>query len=249
MKIIIVPTLEDVGPVAAEEIWRALRSDPVPVLGVATGSTPLPVYDALAGDLGAEPSSLTVFGLDEYIGLPATHPESYHAFVHAHVTVPLGLDPLRVHLPDGMASDPDHEAVRYEEAIREAGGISIQILGIGTNGHIGFNEPLSSLASRTRAIQLASQTRRDNARFFSRLEEVPQRAITQGIGTIVESRRLLLLATGLEKALALSRAIEGPIAANCPASAIQLHPDVTVIADAAAASQLSHSQLHDAALI
>ena len=238
MRIIVVSSAEDIGGQGASEVEAALASTPSPILGVATGSTPLPVYEALARRRSISAEEVTAFGLDEYVGFSPNHPQSYHAFIAEHVTAPFGLDPCRVHLPDGTADDPAAEAARYERAIHEAGGATIQILGIGSNGHIGFNEPPSPLASRTRVVSLASQTRRDNARFFDDVKDVPTEAITQGIGTILTSRRLLLLAIGIEKADALVHALEGPVTPSCPASAVQLHADVVVIADSAAASRL-----------
>ncbi|MBK0419491.1 glucosamine-6-phosphate deaminase [Leucobacter sp. CSA1] len=211
------------------------------VLGVATGSSPLGTYAELARRVRAgeiDTAGVSAFALDEYLGLDPTHPESYHSVIRRSVTEPLGLDPRRVHVPDGAAADIRAACLDYERRIREAGGIDLQLLGIGANGHIGFNEPTSSFASRTRLKTLAPRTRIDNARFFGSLDEVPLHCVTQGLGTILEARQLLLVAHGEAKADAVARMVEGPLAAVCPASALQLHPDATVVIDRAASSLL-----------
>lgn len=176
--------------------------------------------------------------LDEYVGLPAGHPESYRSVVLREVVEPLGLAEESFMGPDGTAEDIVEACAAYERTLAEAGGVDLQLLGIGTDGHIGFNEPCSSLASRTRIKTLTEQTRKDNARFFDRPEDVPHHVITQGIGTILEARHLVLLATGEAKAEAVALAVEGPLAAVVPASALQMHPHATVVVDEAAASKL-----------
>lgn len=247
MQIVIVKTAEDVARFAADRIVRTVQEadtvggDRGAVLGVATGSSPLGTYRELAARVAAgelDPSRITAFALDEYVGLDPSHPESYHSVIARTVTRPLGLDPARVHVPDGSAADTAAACARYEEQIRASGGIDLQILGIGTNGHIGFNEPTSSLASRTRLKTLAEKTRTDNARFFDSPDQVPIHCITQGLATILESRQALLVAQGSEKAPAIAAAVEGPVSAVCPASVLQLHPHVTVVVDEAAASHL-----------
>ncbi|QZY53087.1 glucosamine-6-phosphate deaminase [Leucobacter tenebrionis] len=254
MEIVVVPDAEAVAEYAAERIARAIRSrsaDPYrsgAVIGVATGSSPLGAYAALAarvreGEL--DTSGVTAFALDEYVGLDPSHPESYHSVIRRTVTEPLGLDPARVHVPDGTADDLDAACAEYERRIREAGGIDLQLLGIGANGHIGFNEPTSSFASRTRIKTLAPQTRADNARFFDSPEQVPVHCVTQGLGTILEARQLLLVAQGEAKAAAVARMVEGPLASVCPASALQLHRDATVVIDRAAASELRLSDYYE----
>ncbi|QNP70300.1 glucosamine-6-phosphate deaminase [Streptomyces roseirectus] len=242
MEVVIVPDAAAGGELVAEAIVRLLNRKPDALLGVATGSTPLPVYQALtarvrAGD--ADVSRVRIAQLDEYVGLPADHPESYRSVLHREVLTPLGI-PLSAFLgPDGTASDVPAACAAYDRALTESGGVDLQILGIGTDGHIGFNEPCSSLASRTRIKTLTEQTRVDNARFFDGdITQVPHHVITQGIGTILEARHLVLLATGEGKADAVASTVEGPISAFCPASALQLHPHTTIITDEAAASKL-----------
>ena len=236
-EVIVVPTEAAAGELVADAIETLVQRRPDAVLGVATGSTPLPVYRALASR--ALPlRRVRAFALDEYVGLPQGHPESYAAVVRREVTDPLGLDPALVRVPgDGGSLATAGED--YEAAIAAAGGVDLQLLGIGTDGHIGFNEPGSSLASRTRIKTLTEQTRRDNARFFSSLDDVPRHCITQGLGTIREARHLVLLAFGAAKAAAVAGAVEGPVTASLPGSAIQLHPHVTVILDEAAAARLA----------
>lgn len=241
MEIVIVPDAATGGELIARAIAELLTDKPDALLGVATGSTPLPVYRALksrveAGTLDA--SRARICQLDEYVGLPEGHPESYRAVVLREVVEPLGLTEASFLGPDGAAADIAAACAAYDRALAEAGGVDLQLLGIGTDGHIGFNEPCSSLASRTRIKTLTHQTREDNARFFDNPDEVPHHVITQGIGTILEARHLVLLATGEAKAEAVALAVEGPVAAVVPASALQLHPHATVVVDEAAASRL-----------
>ncbi|MGO3648389.1 glucosamine-6-phosphate deaminase, partial [Agrococcus casei] len=178
------------------------------------------------------------FALDEYVGLPAGHPEGYASVVAREVVQPLGLNPQLVRVPNGEANEGEASCADYEAAIREAGGVDLQLLGIGSTGHIGFNEPGSAFDSRTRVTELAESTRRDNARFFDSIDDVPTHAATQGIGTILEARQLVLLAFGESKAQAVARAVEGPVTEDVPASALQLHPHATIVIDEAAASLL-----------
>lgn len=238
-EVVIVESADAAGALVAAEIVRLIGENPRTVLGLATGSTPLPVYRALREKTaGVDLSGIRGFALDEYVGLAPDHPESYASVIGREVVEPLGLDPSLVHVPDG---DPVRIAVageEYERAIEGAGGVDLQILGIGTDGHLGFNEPGSSFASRTRVKTLTAQTRRDNARFFPSPDDVPRHCITQGLGTILRARHLVLLAFGGGKAAAVAGAVEGPLTASLPASAIQLHPHATVVVDEAAASQL-----------
>lgn len=219
------------GEVAASVISRALRCLAAPVLGVATGSSPLPIYAELGQDDGVDWGRATVFGLDEYVGLPPGHEQSYRHFVDVHVARPLGIPAERVHLPDVHAADLTLAAAAYEDEIRRAGGVDLQIVGIGRNGHLAFNEPGSPLDSRTRVVELTANTRAANARFFERAEDVPREAVTQGIGTILEARSILLIADGEAKREALYAALHGPVTPDNPASALQLHPSVTVVTD------------------
>lgn len=242
MEVVIVPDAQAGGELIAKAMARLLRQKPDAVLGVATGSTPLPVYHALAAKVrsgAADTSRARIAQLDEYVGLPADHPESYRSVLHREVLQPLGIGLDAFLGPDGCARDVPAACTAYEAALARAGGVDLQLLGIGTDGHIGFNEPCSSLASRTRIKTLTEQTRIDNARFFDGdIDQVPGHVITQGIGTILDARHLVLLATGEGKADAVAATVEGPVAAVCPASALQLHPHATVVADEAAASKL-----------
>jgi glucosamine-6-phosphate deaminase len=217
------------------------------VLGLATGSTPVRLYRELARmhrEDGLDFSGVTTFNLDEYAGLPGDHPQSYRAFMWEHLFQHINVPREQVHIPDGMAADVPAECARYEEAIRAAGGIDLQVLGIGTEGHIGFNEKSSSLASRTRIKTLTERTRTDNARFFGSADEVPMHVITMGVGTIMEARQVLLLAFGENKARAIADAVEGPITAMNPASMLQMHPVAKVLLDEAAATELHHREYY-----
>ncbi|MFI9586066.1 glucosamine-6-phosphate deaminase [Streptomyces sp. NPDC052236] len=241
MEVVIVPDSSAGGELIAEAVADLLRRKPDALLGVSTGSTPLPVYHALAAKARAsevDASRARVCQLDEYVGLPSGHPESYRSVVLREVLEPLGLTDASFMGPDGTAEDIAAACLAYDRALTEAGGVDLQLLGIGTDGHIGFNEPCSSLASRTRIKTLTRRTRQDNARFFNGIDEVPHHVITQGIGTILEARHLVLLATGEAKADAVALAVEGPLSALVPASALQLHPHATVVVDEAAASRL-----------
>ncbi|WP_328331294.1 glucosamine-6-phosphate deaminase [Streptomyces sp. NBC_00455] len=242
MEVVIVPDAKAGGEVIAEAIAGLLRRKPDALLGVATGSTPLPVYEALTAKVRAgavDAARARICQLDEYVGLPAGHPESYRSVVLREVVEPLGLTEASFMGPDGSAEDIPAACAAYDRALAEAGGVDLQLLGIGTDGHIGFNEPCSSLASRTRIKTLTEQTRVDNARFFDGdIDQVPHHVVTQGIGTILEARHVVLLATGEGKAEAVAQTVEGPVAAVVPASALQLHRHVTVVVDEAAASKL-----------
>ncbi len=244
-EVVIVPSAAAAGVLVADEIAALIRRRPDAVLGLATGSTPLPVYEALRPRLeGVDVSRVRGFALDEYVGIDPGHPESYRSVITREVVDPLGLNPELIRTPNGALETIEHAGDDYDRAIAEAGGIDLQILGIGTSGHIGFNEPGSSFASRTRIKTLIEQTRADNARFFDSIDEVPMHCITQGLGTILEARHLFLLAFGENKAAAVAGAVEGPITASLPGSAIQLHPHVTVVVDEAAASQLADADYY-----
>ncbi|WP_422935857.1 glucosamine-6-phosphate deaminase [Sinomonas sp. P47F7] len=246
MEIIVLPDANAVARTAADIIQARVERGPA-VLGLATGSTPLGTYRELIRrhrDEGLSFADAQAFTLDEYLGLPADHPESYRSVIRREFTDSVDFRVGAVHSIDGQADDPEAEAARYDAEIAAAGGVDVQLLGIGTDGHVGFNEPMSSLASRTRIKTLTEQTRRDNARFFPSLEDVPHHVLTQGLGTIREARHLLLIGLGEPKARAIAAAVEGPIAANCPASALQLHPHTTVLVDTAAASQLEHTEYY-----
>ena len=243
MEIIIQPTAEAATSVAARVIARLLQEKANAVIGLATGSTPLLLYRALI-DMKLDWSRVTTFNLDEYIGLPKEHPQSYYSFMWENLFRHVNVRPENVHIPDGLAQDVPGFCADYEARIRAVGGIDLQLLGIGSDGHIGFNEPSSSLASRTRIKTLTQRTRADNARFFASADEVPSHVITMGIGTIMEARTNLLLAFGAKKAQALAEAAEGPVTAMNPASALQLHPDTRVCLDEAAATQLKRADYY-----
>ena len=243
MEIIIQPTQQAATEVAARIIARLLHDKPNAVLGLATGSTPLSLYRTLIA-MNLDWSRVTTFNLDEYIGLPRDHPQSYHSFMWENLFRHLNISQENIHIPDGNAQDIPKFCREYEEQILAAGGIDLQLLGIGTDGHIGFNEPSSSLASRTRIKTLTQQTCRDNARFFGSEESVPHHVITMGIGTIMEARENLLLAFGTHKARAVAEAVEGPITSLNPASILQMHPVVKVILDEPAAADLKRSEYY-----
>lgn len=242
MRVIVVKTPEEVGREAAAIVAEGIRAKPHYVLGLATGSTPIPLYQELIRlhkDEGLDFSTVITFNLDEYIGLPPTHEQSYRCFMDTQLFNHVNISKKNTHVPDGMTDDLEAHCMAYEATIGDVGGIDCQVLGIGGNGHIGFNEPGSSLASRTRVVELTEKTVRDNSRFFDSVDEVPRRAVTMGIGTILDSQKLILLATGAKKAEAVAAALEGPVTAKVPASALQLHPDVTFVLTEDAASRLT----------
>jgi glucosamine-6-phosphate deaminase len=241
MEVVILTGMRQIASLAADAVETLLRRKPDAVLGLATGSSPLPVYDELARrheQAGLDFSRAYGFTLDEYVGLAPGHPESYREVIRRDFTSRVNIDPENVLGPDGNAADIPAACRAYEEAIRARGRVDLQFLGLGTDGHIGFNEPGSSLASRTRIKSLIEQTRRDNARFFRNLDEVPHHVVTQGLGTILDSRHAVLVATGAQKAQAVHDLVEGPVAAICPASVLQLHPHASILVDEAAASSL-----------
>ena len=238
MMIRVVPSAA-VGEVGADLIRSAIDDGDVNVLGVATGSSPLPLYRALGARPPRRASRLTLFALDEYVGIRRDHPESYHSVVEREISGPLGVPRERVFVPEGDADDLELACASYERAIAAAGGIDLQILGVGSNGHIAFNEPGSAADTRTRVLPLTEQTRVDNSRFFSGLDAVPTHCVTQGIGTILEARSIVLVARGLAKAEAVARSFGAPPDPSWPASYLQHHPDVTLILDEDAASLLT----------
>ena len=238
----ILPTSDAVAAHAAGRVIDGLASGRVTTLGLATGATMVQVYARLVAAYSAGAvsfRSVTTFNLDEYVGVEPTAPGSFRAFMRRCLFDRVDMAPARIHLPDGLARDSAIECVRYEQLIRQSGGIGLQLLGIGANGHIGFNEPGSAVTSRTREVGLTDGTRAANAAFFAAPAKVPQRALTMGIATILEAREILLLATGAHKADAVSAAVFGPMSTDCPASALRLHPRVRVICDAAAATHIA----------
>jgi glucosamine-6-phosphate deaminase len=242
MEVVIVRSAAELGVVVADAVEALVARKPHAVLGLATGSSPLPVYDELirrCADGRVSFARATAFLLDEYVGLPPGHPESYRSVIERLFTSRVDLGAGAVHGPDGAAADVTAACRAYEDAIAAAGGVDLQLLGVGGDGHIGFNEPGSSLGSRTRLKTLTSQTLADNARFFATQEEVPRHVLTQGVGTILDARHLVLVAAGASKAVPLARVVEGPVTAMVPGSALQLHPHVSVVADEAAAAGLA----------
>ncbi len=242
MEVVITRAYDQMSKAAAQIVVDVLNTKPNAVLGMATGSTPLGLYQELvrlhkAGHVDF--SRVTTFNLDEYVGLPANHPQSYHYFMHEHFFQHVNIPRHNINIPSGTTSNYPSFCKWYEERITECGGIDLQILGIGSDGHIAFNEPTSSLSSRTRLKTLSKQTIDDNARFFERREDVPVYAITMGVGTILDARRLVLVASGKAKAKAIAQAVEGPVTSMVTASALQLHREATVIVDDAAAAGLT----------
>jgi glucosamine-6-phosphate deaminase len=242
MEVVILQDTREIGGVAADVITALLDRKPDAVLGLATGSSPLAIYDELAARCDAGLVSFAHargFTLDEYVGLPADHPERYRNVIDTVFVSRVDFAPGAVQSPDGLAADIPSACAAYEQAIRDAGGVDVQILGIGTDGHIGFNEPGSSLASRTRIKTLTHQTRIDNARFFDGdIESVPTHCLTQGLATIMAAQHLILVATGRSKAEAVHHLVEGGVSALWPATILQHHPHVTVLLDDAAARRL-----------
>ena len=236
----VLPDYEAMSAAAADVVASKLREKPRAVFMVPTGTTPLGMYRGLVERHEREGLSFslaTFFNLDEYLGLPQDHPASYHVYMRENFYGLVDVDPGRIHVPDGAAPDPEAECRRYERAIRAAGGVDVCVLGIGRNGHIGFNEPGASFDSRTRVVRLAESTRRVNATDFEG-ERAPERAISVGMRTISDSREVLLLASGANKAGAVAAAVGGEVSEDVPASALRLHPNVTLLLDCDAASSL-----------
>ncbi|WP_029106661.1 glucosamine-6-phosphate deaminase [Mycobacterium sp. URHD0025] len=242
MEVVILADAASIGGVAADAIGALLGRKPDAVLGLATGSSPLAIYDELVARCTAGRISFRQargFTLDEYVGLPADHPERYRNVIDTVFVSRVDFAPDAVQGPDGLAADIPAACAAYEDAIRDAGGVDLQIVGIGTDGHIAFNEPGSSLASRTRIKTLTRQTRLDNARFFGDdLDAVPTHCLTQGLATIMAARHVILVALGRSKAEAVHRLVEGAVSAMWPATILQHHPHVTVLLDDSAAQRL-----------
>jgi glucosamine-6-phosphate deaminase len=247
MELIIKATVADTQREAAKILRRQIQRKPDSVLGLATGSTPIGVYAELVamhqrGEVDF--SRVATFNLDEYVGLAPEHPCSYREFMRQHLFSKVNIRPANIHFPDGLAKDVPAHCADYEAAIKRAGGIDLQLLGIGREGHIGFNEPSSSLASRTRIKTLTPQTLKDNAKGFGGPDKVPHHVITMGVGTIMDVRECLLLANGEAKAEVVAGMVEGPITADLPASILQMHPVCRVVVDEAAASKLKRSDYY-----
>ena len=247
MEVIILPDEGQVGQLAANYVAALIKRKPNAVLGLVAGSSPLCMYQKLIEKYQKKEvdfSQVVTFNLDEYVGLAPGHLRSYNSYMYKNFFNFININPHNIHIPDGMASDLEKYCAKYEEDIRRYGGIDMHILGLGRTGHIGFNEPSSSLASRTRLKTLTEVTRRDNARFFNSLDEVPRHVITMGIGTIMDARECMLLASGEKKAEAVSALVEGYITAMVPASALQFHPKVKVIIDEEAAVKLKNTEYY-----
>lgn len=240
MEVIVCESAEESADLVASAILEALEAKPDLVLGLATGSTPVGVYARLIASHkeGADFSKVRTFNLDEYIGLPSGHPQGYRTFMDKHLFDGLNIPDENIHFPPSDGPELLDRCFNYDELIEELGGIDIQILGIGSNGHIGFNEPTSSLASSTRIKTLTDKTLNDNSRFYGEGEYQPHLATTMGIGTILGATRIFLQAFGEKKAEAIQQSIEGPISSFWPGSALQLHPDTTFFLDAASAAKL-----------
>lgn len=248
MEIIIKENAEEMSQAAARVVAATLNAKPNAVLGLATGSTPLGLYRELVRmhqEEGLDFSQVTTFNLDEYVGLSQKHPQSYHYFMYENLFKHINIPKQNIHIPSGTTHNYAAFCQWYEDRIKQCGGIDLQILGIGTDGHIAFNEPGSSLGSRTRIKTLAKQTIEDNARFFASPEDVPIYAITMGVGTILEARKIILLASGEKKAQAVAAAVEGPVTSMITASALQLHRDCMFILDRAAASALKMLEYYE----
>ncbi|MEM2088488.1 MAG: glucosamine-6-phosphate deaminase [Thermoproteota archaeon] len=247
MRVIIAKDYDEMSRKAAKIIAEQIRRKSNSVLGLATGSTPLGTYKELIRmhrEEGLDFSKIVTFNLDEYYGLAPNHPQSYHYFMFENFFNHININPKNVHIPDGLAKDVKAFCEKYEAEIKKAGGIDLQILGIGRDGHIAFNEPGAPLMGRTTLIALAEETIRDNARFFKNADEVPRLAITMGCGTIMEARKIVLLANGEGKADAIAATVEGPVTSQITASILQMHPDTIVIVDEPAASKLKRKDYY-----
>lgn len=242
MEVLIFETYEDMSKYAARMIAERIKAKPNLVLGLATGSTPIGTYQELIRlhkEEGLDFSQVVTFNLDEYLGLPGDHEQSYRYFMDTNLFNHININKANTHVPDGTAEDPEAFCRQYEEAIKAAGGIDFQVLGIGANGHIAFNEPGSPRDSRTRVVDLDEQTIKDNSRFFASIDEVPRKAISMGMATILEAKEIVLLANKANKADAIAKAVEGPVTEQVPASLLQEHPKTTFLVEKEAASKLT----------
>lgn len=247
MEIIIQETAEKGSAVGGRIVARLIQSKSNAVLGLATGSTPLRLYKEMIKwheKQGLDFSKVSTFNLDEYVGLGADHYASYNRFMHENLFDGINVPEANIHIPNGLTDNLAEHCAMYEKSIRDAGGIDLQVLGIGSDGHLGFNEPTSSFASHTRIKTLDEQTVQDNQRFFKEGEEVPRHVITMGLGSIMEARTCLLLAFGENKAAAVAEMVEGPVSAMVPATVLQFHCDARIILDEAAASKLKKADYY-----
>jgi glucosamine-6-phosphate deaminase len=247
MEVIIKKTYEEVSKEAGKIFKAALKKKPDLVLGLATGTTPLGLYKEMIRMHKEEKldfSKVRTFNLDEYLGLAGDHVQSYRYFMDVNLFNHINIDKKNTHVPDGKAKDPVRFCEKYEQAIKDVGGVDVQVLGIGRDGHIGFNEPGSSLGSRTRVKTLTKETIEDNGRLFKNESEVPHYAITMGVGTVMDAKMCLLLANGWKKARPMADMIEGGVSQQCTASVLQLHRDVVVIIDEEAAWELRRKEYY-----
>ena len=240
MNIVVVSNFDSMSEEVAKMVSAQIRRKPGSVLGLATGGSPVGVYRLLEEYYrkGVDFSQITTFNLDEYVGLAAEHPQSYRYYMEEHLFSKVNIGRENSHVPNGMASDLKAECLRYEDLIRRSGGIDLQLLGIGSNAHIGFNEPGTPFGSITQVVDLAESTIADNARYFASPDEVPTRAISMGIKSIMHAKSIVLMATGGSKAEAIFAAVRGPVTPEVPASVLQLHPSITFVVDQAAGSRL-----------
>ena len=241
MRIIVCENYEEVSKKAAQMILSQVTLKPNSVLGLATGSTPIGMYENLVklnknGDIDF--SEVRTFNLDEYYKLPKENDQSYHYFMYKNLFDHININPENIHIPNGMTDDVDAECERYDELIKEAGGVDIQVLGIGNNAHIGFNEPTINFEKGTHLVQLEDSTIEANSRFFDNIEDVPKKAITMGVGSIFKSRKIMLIATGENKAEAIYNTVYGKVVPEVPASILQFHSDIVLILDKEAAKLL-----------
>lgn len=240
MKIVITKDYEELSRIGAQSILDVVRQTPQAVLGLATGTTPLGLYARLIADRkenGTDYSQIRTVNLDEYQGLPASHPQGYAYFMRKNLFDGLGIDPEHTNIENGMAEDEEAECARYDRLLEELPR-DIQLLGLGSNGHIAFNEPGTAFSSGTHVVTLAESTVRDNARLFSDISEVPRKAFTMGIKQIMQAKKILILASGAKKADAVYKMVKGAVTEQVPASVLQLHPDCTLIADREAAEKI-----------
>ncbi|MCD9024866.1 glucosamine-6-phosphate deaminase [Cohnella silvisoli] len=242
MNILTFDSDEKLNEAAANIIIGQIQTTPRAVLGLATGGTPVGIYKEVVRDFQRGMFSfrnVTTFNLDEYVNLPIDHPESYHSYMNTHLFNHIDLPASQCHIPDGNASDTAAECRRYDESIELSGQIDLQLLGLGHNGHIGFNEPAHALIKGTHVVDLAEETLEANARFFDSIDDVPKQALTMGVGTILKAKKILLVVKGADKADIVHRALKGPITTDCPASLLQTHPNLIVLLDSTAAGKLS----------
>lgn len=240
MKVVVVANFDSMSAEVAKIVYGQISKKPHSVLGLATGSSPLGVYKLLVEyhKMGTDFSKVTTFNLDEYVGLRPDHPQSYRWYMEENFFSKVNIKKEQTFIPNGVAEDLEAECLRYEDLIKQAGGIDLQLLGIGSNGHIGFNEPGSEFGTITRVVDLAESTVKDNSRFFESIDEVPTQAISMGIKTIMQAKEIILMASGGSKADAIYAAVYGPVTTEVPASVLQLHPAATLVVDQAAASKL-----------